>query len=215
VIPIVLVGAAVGLFLVLRGGGAQGIIPFVHNSPEPVPPFDFQVGDPGIETTSDKTNPKDLTGSARSVSDAVVPIIDQLYTDAFLDPNIWKDGDYGDVWGLFEGDAAATAQEQVETLTLGANAGDVYDSVEPLKSSLKVRVLFDEDGKAVSAVAIAHFKAYAAGTDGTYSRIVSQGQYFLRETGDGWKIYSFSVKRADEPAEPPKSSPSASGSASS
>ncbi len=215
VIPVVLVVVAVGLFLVLRGGGAKGLNPFKPDQPEPVPAFDFQVGEPTVEATSDATDPQSLTAPAKHVSNDVVPVIDQLYTDGFLDPNLWKDGSYDTVWALFDGDAAATAQASVETLTLGANAGDVYDSVEPRSSGLKLKVLFDADGKPVSAVGIVHFKAYATGSDGTYSLVISKGQYFLNETGDGWRIYSFQVKRADQPANPPKPAPSASGSPSS
>jgi hypothetical protein len=90
----------------------------------------------------------------------------------------------------------------------------VYETVEPDKGKLKMRVLFDENGDVVSIVALVDFQAFAARKDGTYANVVSSGQFFLRDSGDGWRIYSFDAKRLDEEAAPPKPAPSASASAS-
>ncbi len=213
-IPIVLIGVAAALFFALRGGASGGAIPFIGGKEEPVPKFDFKVANPAIEATGESTDPASLEGPAEKVSKAVVPVMDQLYTSAFLNPNDWKHGDYDSVWELFDEGAVDAAQQQVATLTLGENAGDVFSSVEPDVGKMKARVLFDAEGKPVSAVALVDFRALGANTDGTYTEVVSRGQYFLRDTGDGWKIYSFSVRRADQVAQPPKPAPSASASAS-
>ena len=214
VIPLLLVASAIGLFMFTRGGEASIPIPFIGNEPEPVPAFDFPPPQVGIEATSENANTDSLRETAEKAAGDVVPIMDQLYTEAFLDPNNWKDGEFDEVWELFDEIALPSAQSAVETLTLGVNAGDVYQSVEPGKGKLKVRALFDEDGNIVSMVALVSFEAYGAGKDGTYSNVVSSGQYFLRNTGDGWKIYSFDAKRLDSEAAPPKPAPSASVSAS-
>jgi hypothetical protein len=213
IVPIVLLVAAAVLFAVMRGGGSGGAIPFLGGGAEPVPAFDFKVTKAAVVTTSENTDPSSLQASAEKVSKAVVPVMDQLYTDAFLDPNNWKDGSYDSAWEVFEGGAVDSAQQQAATLTLGENAGDVFSSVQPDKGKVKVRVLFNAEGKPASAVAVVQFSALGANKDGTYTEIVSKGQYFLRDTGDGWKVYSFSVRRADQEARAPKPAPSASPSA--
>ena len=213
-IPLLLVASAVGLFLFTRGGEASIPIPFIGSEPEPVPPFDFPAPQVGIEATSEKTDVESLRATAEEAAAGAVPVIDQLYTEGFLDPNNWKDGEYDEVWELFDTSALPSAESSVETLTLGVGAGDVYQSVQPEKGKMKVRVLFDENGEVVSMVALVSFEAFAAGKDGTYTNVVSEGQFFLRDTGDGWKIYSFDAKRLDSEAAPPKPAPSASASAS-
>jgi hypothetical protein len=139
VIPILLVAGAVGLFLFTRGGEAK--IPFIGGGgDEPVPAFDFPAPKVDVETTSDKTDSQSLRSAAEEVAAEAVPVIDQLYTEAFLDPNNWKDGEYDEVWELFDPSALPTAEASIETLTLGVDAGDVYDTVTPKKGSLKMRV---------------------------------------------------------------------------
>lgn len=213
VIPLVLVASGVGLFMFTRGGEAS--IPFIGGGgEEPVPAFDFPTPQVGIEVTSEKTKPDSLRTAAEKAAAEIVPVMDQLYTEAFLDPNNWKDGEYDEVWELFDTSALPSAESSIETLTLGVNAGDVYQTVEPEKGKLKVRVLFDENGDVISMVGLVSFEAFGAGKDGTYTNIVSDGQYFLRNEGDGWKIFSFDAKRLDSEAAPPKPAPSASASAS-
>ena len=63
----------------------------------------------------------------------ITPTIDDLYTNAYLDPSNWRHDDYEEVFATFAPDAAATAEQSVETLTLGATAGDVFDTVDPGK----------------------------------------------------------------------------------
>jgi hypothetical protein len=213
VIPLLFIAGAVALFAFTRGGEAK--IPFIGGGgDEPVPAFDFPAPQVGVETTSEKTDVEGLRGAAEEAAVEAVPVVDQLYTEAFLDPNNWKDGEYDEVWEVFDPSALPSAEASIETLTLGVGAGDVYETVEPDKGKLKMRVLFDENGEVVSIVALVEFQALGARKDGTYTNVVSNGQFFLRDGGDGWKIYSFDAKRLDEEAAPPKPAPSASASAS-
>jgi hypothetical protein len=211
VIPLLLVAGAVALFAFTRGGEAK--IPFIGGGgDEPVPAFDFPSPKVGVETTSEKTDTKSLRSAAEKAAAEAAPVIDQLYTEAFLDPNNWKDGEYDEVWEVFDPSALPSAEASIETLTLGVSAGDVYETVEPEKGKLKMRVLFDENGGVISIVALVEFEAFGARQDGTYTNVVSNGQFFLRDGGDGWKIYSFDAKRLDEEAPPPKPAPSVSAS---
>ncbi len=207
IVPIVLVAVGVGIFLMLRGGD----VPIIGGDEEVTPPFDFIVKPAtGVATVrdSDKTT---LATSADQVAQEITPTIDDLFTNAYLDPSNWKDGDYEEVFASFAPDAVATAEASVETLTLGANAGDVFDTVDPGKgkSTLHYEVLFDPDGNPETAVVTVIFRATGERKDGTYLAIESEGEFFLRQI-DGWKITAFDVTRDDHETQPPSPSPSAS-----
>jgi hypothetical protein len=180
--------------------------------PEVVPEFEFRLGKTGAVATVAEADQDALKAQAESVAQDVVPVLDDLYTNAFLDPANWREGDYEEVLALFSDESAAAAAQSVETLTLGATAGDVYDTVTPNKGSLSFSVLFDQEGNPHTVVATIRFTALGARSDGTYTAIVSEGEMFLRDL-DGWKITAFEVTRADEETRPPPS-PSPTGSAS-
>jgi hypothetical protein len=214
-VPIVLVAAGVGLILLIGGGSGGGVLPdFLGGGDEPevVPEFEFRVGKTGTVATVTEADAAALQAQAETVTQDVVPVLDDLYTNAFLDPANWREGDYEEVLALFSDEAAPAAAESVETLTLGAAAGDVYDSVTPTRGSLSFRVLFDQEGNPHTVVATIRFTALGARQDGTYTSIVSAGEMFLRDL-DGWKVTAFEVRRADEETRPPPS-PTPSGSAS-
>jgi hypothetical protein len=138
-------------------------------------------------------------------------LIDDLYTNAYLDPSNWGHDDYEEVFTAFDPDAAATAEQSVETLTLGATAGNVFDTVDPGRSKLSFQVLFDPDGEPETAVVSVIFRATAERKNGTYLAVVSEGEFFLRQE-EGWTITAFDVTRDDHETHPP--SPSASTSVS-
>ena len=207
IVPVVLVAIGVAILLALRGG--DGAI--IGGGDEPAPPFDFIVKPATAVPTAPDADEASLSASAEEVAHEITPMIDDLYTNAYLDPSNWRHDDYEEVFATFAPHAAATAEQSVETLTLGATAGDVFDTVDPGKSKLTYQVLFDPDGAPETTVVSVIFRATAARKDGTYLAIVSEGEFFLRQI-DGWKITAFDVKRDDHETQPP--SPSASTSAS-
>jgi hypothetical protein len=213
-VPIVLVAAGVGLILLLSGGSSGGVLGGIIGGEEPVvvPQFEFRLGRTGAVATVAEADQDALKAQAETVTQDVVPLLDDLYTNAFLDPANWREGDYEEVLALFSDESAAAAAQSVETLTLGATAGDVYDTVTPNKGSLSFSVLFDQEGNPHTVVATVKFYALGARQDGTYTSIVSVGEMFLRDL-DGWKITAFEVRRGDHETEPPPS-PTPSGSAS-
>ena len=203
IVPIVLVAIGVAILLALRGGA----VPIIGGGDEPAPPFDFIVkGASAVATVSDADDAA-LAASAEDVAQEITPTIDDLFTNGYLDPSNWRDGDYEEVFATFAPDAVATAEQNVEILTLGANAGDVFATVDPGKSKLSYEVLFDPDGALETAVVSVIFRATGERKDGTYLAIVSEGEFFLRQL-DGWQITAFDVTRADRETQPP--SPSAS-----
>jgi hypothetical protein len=210
--PVVLVAIGVAILLALRGGGG----PIIGGGDEPAPPFDFIVKPAAAIPTAPDADEAALSASADEVAQEITPMIDDLYTNAYLDPSNWRHDDYEEVFTAFAPDAAATAEQSVETLTLGATAGDVFDTVDPGKSKLTYQVLFDPDGAPESAVVSVIFRATAERKNGTFLAIVSEGEFFLRQIdgqGEGWTITAFDVTRDDHEKEPPSPSASASPSA--
>jgi len=195
-----------GAYLLFRGGGVAAIIDRQDNT---IPTWDFTVAKTTAVPTS-KTEPSKLASSSDQVLTEVTATVKTLYTEAFLDPSNWRDGSYDEVWPTLEEAAATKAQTDSAVLTLGATAGDTYDKVAPSKSKISFRVLFDDKDAPKTVVAIVKFTAVGTGKDGARTVFVSSGQYFLRDTGDGWKVFSYDVKRADHPAKP-KPGPSGSG----
>jgi hypothetical protein len=176
---------------------------------ETTPPFDFTVKGARAVATSTDADEDALDASAEHVAQDVTPTIDDLYTFAFLDPSNWHDGEYDEAFEAFSEGAQQTAQSGADVLTLGADAGDVFKTVEPRKSTLAYQVLFDKDGNPDTVVATVVFRALGQQKDGTYLAILSEGTLFLRDV-DGWKITAFDVTRGDEETEPPSPSPSTS-----
>jgi hypothetical protein len=208
IVPVVLVAIGVALLLALRGGGGT----IIGGGDEPAPPFDFIVKPATAIPTAPDADQTTLSASADEVAQEITPIIDDLYTNAYLDPSNWRHDDYEEVFTAFASHAAGTAEQSVETLTLGATAGDVFDTVDPGKSKLTYQVLFDPDGAPESAVVSVIFRATAERKNGTYLAIVSEGEFFLRQI-DEWTITAFDVTRDDHEKEPPSPSASVSPSA--
>jgi hypothetical protein len=202
-VPVVLVVLGAGLLLFL--GGGTDAIPIIGNVAGPddtVPPFDFkEKKSVGVGTTAGFD--KDAAAAqAAQVGTDITPLIDDLFTNAFLDPTNWRAGDYEEILDAFSESARMSAQQQLEAITLGATAGDVFETVQPDKGSLEYRVLFDEDGTPGTAVVKYRFYALGERKDGTYLAIVSHGQLFLQDEG-GWRITAFRFLRNDVETEPP------------
>lgn len=210
IVPVVLVAIGAAILLATRGGGG----PIIGGGDEPAPPFDFIVKPATAIPTAPDADEAGLSASADAVAQEITPTIDDLYTNAYLDPSNWRHDDYEEVFTAFAPNAAATAEQSVEALTLGATAGDVFDTVDPGKSKLSYQVLFDPEGEPDTAVVSVIFRATAERKDGTYLAIVSEGEFFLRQIDgqeEGWTITAFDVTREDHETQPP--SPSASPSA--
>lgn len=208
-VPIALIAIGVVLVLTLRGG----TVPILGGGQnETTPPFDFTIKGARAVATSTDADDAALTASAQQVADDATPTIDDLYTFAFLDPSNWHDGEYDEAFEAFADGARETARSSADVLTLGADAGDVFKTVEPRKSTLAYQVLFDKDGNPDTVVATVVFRALGERKDGTYLAILSEGTLFLRDV-DGWKVTAFDVTRGDEETVPPTPSPSTSPSA--
>jgi hypothetical protein len=207
VVPIALIAAAAVLFLTLTGGG-KTIIDKLGGE-EPVPSFDLKMSKVSAVGTAEDADASTLQTKAEAAARATMPVLDRLFTEAFLDPNNWKDGSYDEAFQEFSDAAASPASTgDLATITLGADAGDTYSKVSPNKGSIRFEVLFDPDGDAFSVAAHVRFYALAERTDGGYTAIVSHGVMFLRDQGGGWKVVGYDMKRNDHETEAPSASAS-------
>ena len=213
IVPVVLVAIGAAILLATRGGGGS----IIGGGDEPAPPFDFIVKPATAIPTTPDADEAALSASADEVAQEITPLIDDLYTNAYLDPSNWRHDDYEEVFAAFAPQAAATAEQNVETLTLGSTAGNVFDTVDPgkSKSKLSYQVLFDPDGEPETAVVSVIFRATAERKNGTYLAVVSKGEFFLRQIDgqEGWTITAFDVSRDDHETQPPSPSASTSPSA--
>ena len=202
---VVVVGAALGLYFGLSGGGSAPpgtASPTSSPSASPVAGFAFDIA-------SVRTLPVvPRKGVARAAHDAAPHIgttLDRLYGAAFLEPSAWRTGHYADAWDVFTNQVIGEARRSEGTLTLGAHAGSTFASVLHGSGRLDLRVLTDRLGHPSTAVATVSFAARGNEKSGRSDVIQSTGHYFLRPTPHGWAIYAFDVRRGDHRVRPKKS----------
>jgi hypothetical protein len=195
---------ATGLVLVLaltasactKKNGSSGA-PTTHAASAQTPPFDFSLGKVVGVPAGLKT--KGLDAKAKPIAGDIATFMANVYKAQFLDPANWQNSDYSSAWAMYDSQAVSDAKAAEDVLTLGSQAGGAFSSVKPAPESqnLPVKVLLDDKGNSLQAVAIVTFTAKAAGQDGGTTTIVSKGQYFLKPAGSGWQIFAFSVTRDD------------------
>jgi hypothetical protein len=192
-----------GLYLARSGGDDGGIIGDLlgDGDARPVPEVTLTFSDVEYDATS-----PDAPADAQKATTT----LETMLRTAYVDPATWDDA--GAVAEAFSGDASDQVGDDVAVLTLGEDAGDTYDYVDPGEATLAVQVLTGAKGEALRAYASVVFPGLAEHDDGTYTKLVIDGSYFLVHEDGTWKIVSYRVDRQEKPAKAPKS-PSASASA--
>jgi hypothetical protein len=127
-VPVVLVAAGSIAIFALKSGSIPGIGDGPDNS---TPAFDFRPGKTIAISTSENVTTKDLQAAAAQTATEATPVIDDLFTQAFLNPENWRNGSYDSALEGFDDAARSSAEKQIETLTLGKTAGDTSDTVSP------------------------------------------------------------------------------------
>lgn len=200
--------AVLGIGAVVLAGGDIGILPGGGDAP-PAPKFAFRVTKPTVVTTA-QINPEATVNEARAkaaakpAADQVAATLHDLYVAAFLEPANWTEANYESLDAFFAGPARAAATEQAKVLTAGDGVTGL-DSILPLGSTLKMRVLLDPSGKPASVAGVVNFQAKGTGGGSVYL-FQSKGQYLFRKVEGEWKVVSFSVRRADTERAPVSSS---------
>jgi hypothetical protein len=198
----------VGLFLVLGGGGNNNPIAVIIGDTQPPPPtFAFKNVASGYEATVAKVDKKKQMKAGKAIAPDVQAVVTDLLQTGYVDPDSW--GDVGAIEDFFTGSASDQVEPNIDTLTLGTDAGETYESLSPTTSRLKVVALTDGDANATRAMADFDFGGKATLTDGTSAKVTVTGTLFLVPDGDTWKIEAFDVRREIKPKKP-KASASAS-----
>ena len=195
---VIAVVVIVAIFLLTRG---DGIIGTITGDKPPVGKVNFHLKGTEFVATQPEGDVQAQKDTAKATADAVKTQLDTLFETAYVDPGSW--GDTGEIGDLFTDGAKGQLKDDIATITLGDNAGDTYDSVDPGKNSAKVRTLTDKDGNALRAAADISFTGLAKHKDGTYSAITVTGTFFFVKDGDTWRIEGYSLDRKEKPAKAP------------
>ena len=107
------------------------------------------------------TPPSELKDTAREAGVGIKETMDELYFRAFVDTGSW--GDYGAAFELFDGEAQARAEADVEVLTLGPTAKDDFEALDGPSGTLTIAVLTDKKDAPATAIAEVQFLADAQG----------------------------------------------------
>jgi hypothetical protein len=126
-------------------------------------------------------------------------ILDDLYTEGFLDPANREKGVYVEAFRGFASGARKQAEARPGLLTAGARAGDRYERILPVSGRIDTRILLSRGGKPRLLLSVVRFSAAALGPDPATLR--SRGQFFFERVGGSWKIVSFHITRTDAPRE--------------
>jgi hypothetical protein len=216
ILGVVAAVAVLGLLWFLFGRGDNSPLSgFLPGSSTPPPPeFAFKDVTPKPEATAAHIDKKKLDKVAKRTAPAIQDVITQVLQAGYVDPETW--GDAGKLDDFFTDDAAKQVESNIDTLSLGKNAGDTIESVNPLPSKLKVTSLIDGNLTPIRALGEILFKARATNTDGSTTKITLTGTFFLVPDGDSWKIEAFDLNREENqhaPKTPSGASPSTSGAA--
>ena len=126
-------------------------------------------------------------------------ILDGLYTEGFLDPANWTQGEYSSAFGGFARGARMRAVAHPGLLTAGARAGDRYGEILPIAGRIDTRVLIARGGRPTLVLSFVRFSAVAMGPEPVTFR--STGQFFFERVRGSWRVVSFHVTRSDAPRE--------------
>jgi hypothetical protein len=210
VIAVVVIG---GLFLLLSGGNNPVSTALGISSSPPPPTFTFKNVTSGFEGTVAKVDKKKQLNAAKAITKPVEGVVTQYLQAGYVDPDTW--GDAGAIDDLFTGTAKDQVDPNVDTLTLGPNASDTYESFDPSTGNhLKVVALTDGNANAIRAMATFDFTGKANQSDGGLAKVTVTGTLFLVPDGNDWKIEAFDVRREIQPVKPKSSATTATASSS-
>jgi hypothetical protein len=214
IVGVVAAVAVLGLLWFLFGRGENSPIDIggIFSSTPPPPEFKFDNVSSKPEATAAHLDKKKLAHAAKTTEPAIQHVLTQVLQAGYVDPDTW--GDASAIDDFFTEDAAKQIDPNIDTLTLGKNAGDTFESVSLAPSRLKVTSLIDSNYNAIRAAGELTFKARATKTDGSTTKITLTGTFFLVPDGGDWKIEAFDLDREDQPRKVHTPSASASDTAS-
>lgn len=163
----------------------------------------------GVDAVSARENPdrERLQQAGRKAARNVRATLRRLYREAFVDPGTWARGDYEDLLRFFDPGADPRARDDLDTLTLGLDAGERFEGVESAKGTIALRILVGRSYRPVSAVARVSFQTRALVVDDGVTLVVSRATYFLETRERRWVIVGYRAEREDRAVTPAPPSP--------
>jgi hypothetical protein len=200
-----------GLWFLFGRGKDSPLAGIIGPSTPPVPTFHFTTVVPKYEALQAQLSKSKLQKASKQAAPAVDKATAEFLQSGYVDPDGW--GDSGSIDGYFTDDAKSQVDANIDTLTLGKNASDQFDTFTPNKkgNTVKVTALIDGNYTVTRAAAEFTFKGTAANSDGTSSKVTVTGTLFFVPDGSNWKIESFHINRVEQPHKAPSASASASG----
>lgn len=208
VVALVVIG---GLWFLFGRGKDSPLSSIIGPSTPPVPTFHFTNVVPKFEALQAHLSKSKLQKAAKHATPTIEKATTEFLQSGYVNPDGW--GDSGSINGYFTDDAKAQIDANVDTLTLGKDAQDTFDTFTPNKkgNTIKVTALIDGNLNVTRAAAEFTFKGTAANSDGTSSKVTVTGTLFYVPDGSDWKIESFHINRVEQPHKAPSASASASG----
>jgi hypothetical protein len=211
VVGIIVALVVIGGLWFLFGRGKNSVIPIGAASTPPVPTFQFSNVVTKYEALQAQLTKSKLEKAAKHATPTIETATREFLQAGYVNPDGW--GDSGSIDGFFTDDAKTQVDANVDTLTLGKNASDHFDTFTPNQkgNTVKVTALIDGNLTVTRAAAEFTFKGKAANSDGTSSQVTVTGTLFFVPDGNGdWKIESFHINREEKPHKAKSASASAS-----
>ena len=171
---------------------------FLLGGPEPedevvTPPFEFELED----VRSVRVDGKIPKKAGEAASEQITAVLSRLYDTAFVQPDQWKGGRFPALGSYFAGRAAKRAVRDLESLTLGADAGRL-ERVQPELGTVEIDLLVDPSRQPYAAIAHTSFEAGGRTRGGEPLRIVHQGRYVVRPVEGSWLVVGYQVEGSVE-----------------
>lgn len=184
-VPLLVVGVAVGAYLYFRGGDE-----LPPRRAVPAKPFTFTRGQTHfvvVGGSASKLTPEQREAARSGVDN----LLNDLYDAGFVTKPRWEKGTFTAIFQHFAEAAAEQAQKDLAELTLGPEA-ERLRSVKPGEGILKISFLMNKQ-EPVAAVAEADFQAEGKLVGGGNLAITHQGRFFLRVIEGAWRIVGYDV----------------------
>jgi len=199
-----------GVWFLFGRGKDSPLSSIIGPSTPPVATFHFSNVVPKYEALQAHLAKSKLEKAAKHAAPTIEHATTQFLQAGYVNPDGW--GDPGSIDDFFTDEAKADVDLDVDTLTLGKNASDQFETFTPNKkgNNIKVTALIDGNLNVTRAAAEFTFKGTAANGDGTTkSNVTVTGTLFFVPDGDSWKIESFHINREEKPHKTKSASASA------
>lgn len=144
--------------------------------------------------TIDPLDRPEATAKVDGEGPKVVALLNRLYDAAFLDPELWEDGEHSEMLGLFTEQGRTQVAGDLESVALGELAPQ-FERISPITQEVtKVTFFVTENLATPVGLATVLFEASATPVDDDLDPVpISQLANFWVTFDDGYKISAYSA----------------------